>query len=255
MALTLHGFMGVLAVFLASVLLASAAEKSGLSNPFVLLPAYFGTPGKLPLSTVQIAFGAVPRPIIWVFCGLIVYLVSVFIGLYARWRPAYLAYLVNSAITLVLAIVAAFMPSPGLVAGGVGATMAVLMFFLFLQLDDDFRWDERRILLRLDTGRPSGLNYLSRGDYYARRGLWALAAIHLRRAIGKLPDRIDARLALATTYVNLRRFGLARKTLADAGRMSPDNRDVERMVQFLDDAEARELAGSASSQRTTEKPK
>ncbi len=108
------------------------------------------------------------------------------------------------------------------------------MFLLLLQLEDDFFFDEKRILLRVDRSAKKGLDFLACGRRYARRNMWAMAVIHLRRAVAWLPDWIDCHLELAAAYIGLKRYDLAAKALAEARRISPDDPQVEELTALLD---------------------
>jgi cytochrome c-type biogenesis protein CcmH/NrfG len=63
--------------------------------------------------------------------------------------------------------------------------------------------------------------------------MWAMAAIHLRRAVSWLPEGIDGHLELAAAYIGLKRYDLA-KALAEARRISPDDPQVEELTALLD---------------------
>ena len=64
--------------------------------------------------------------------------------------------------------------------------------------------------------------------------MWALAAIHFRRAIDALTDDFEARLRLAAMYGHLRRHQAARRHLDVAAQGRPDDarvRDLEAWLQ------------------------
>jgi tetratricopeptide (TPR) repeat protein len=122
----------------------------------------------------------------------------------------------------------------GLICSGGGVILALLMFLLLFQLEDDFFFDEKRILLRVDRSAKKGIDFLASGRRYARRKIWAMAVIHLRRAVAWLPDWIDGHLELAMAYIHLRRYDLAAKALAEARRISPDDPGVEELTTLLE---------------------
>ena len=64
--------------------------------------------------------------------------------------------------------------------------------------------------------------------------MWAMAVVHLRRAVSWLPEWIDGRLELAVAYIHLKRYHLTAKVLAEARRMSPDDFRVEELTTLLD---------------------
>jgi tetratricopeptide (TPR) repeat protein len=181
------------------------------------------------------------------FAALLIFLFSlaVLIALYLRWKPAYYLFLINAALGLFWAIaniILSFSPTPdlallggGFVCGGVSVLIAAARLWMVFQMQDDFAFDRRRILLRLDTDVTSVPMILARGHEYASRKMWALAAIHMRRAVGSTPDRMDGRIALTLTYLRLKRYDLATQALAEAKRISPDDPHVKELQTLLDD--------------------
>ena len=159
----------------------------------------------------------------------------VLVGLYLRWKPIFFLFLISALLTLVLAGAGMLLgQGVGLICSGGGVILALLMFLLLLQLEDDFFFDEKRILLRVDRSAKKGLDFLASGRRYMRRNMWAMAAIHLRRAVAWLPDWIDGHLELAVAYIYLKRYELAAKALAEARRISPDDPQVEKLTALLD---------------------
>ena len=118
---------------------------------------------------------------------------------------------------------AAFGPRVGGMCSGGGLILGLLMFFLILQLEDDFFFDKKRLLLRPDRDATNGPALLSSGRYYAKRKMWAMAAIHLKRATGHMPHQIDPYLALAVAHINLRSYDLASSDMEEAGSINPND--------------------------------
>ena len=184
--------------------------------------------------------------------GVLMFLFSltVLVGLFLRWKPIYYLYLANAVLVLFLTIANALQyvlsadPSAGLLGGGglfctgLNVLAALAGVGLVFQLQDDFPFEQRRILLRLDPGVVSGPIILARGHEYARRKMWALAALHMRRATARMPDRIDGRASLALTYLRLKRYDLAARTLADARRIDPDDPDIAEVQGLVDEMRA-----------------
>jgi tetratricopeptide (TPR) repeat protein len=106
-------------------------------------------------------------------------------------------------------------------------------FALITQLGGDFEWDRRRILLRLDRGLKSSVEYLTRADFYNRQKMWALAVIHVRAALGLLPDRLDCHMALAVAYIRLKRYELASRALAQAKGISPGEPRIAQLEALV----------------------
>ena len=212
-----------------------AAYKVGVENPLKLVPVYVGLSGSVPPKVASAVLEAVPR--LYVLGPALYFLFSlgVLVGLYLRWKPIFFLFVISALLTLVLAGAGMLLGQDvGLICGGGGLILALLMFLLLLQLEDDFFFDEKRILLRVDRSAKKGLDFLACGRRYARRNMWAMAAIHLRRAVAWLPDWIDGHLELAAAYIGLKRYDLAAKALAEAKRISPDDPRVEELTALLD---------------------
>jgi len=217
------------------LMLVYAAHEAGIENPLTLVPIYFGLPGSVPPKLANAALEAVPRLYVLPFAFYLPFALMVLIGLYLRWKPIFFLFLVSALLALALGGAGMLLTQGwGLVCSGSGLILALLMFLLLLQLEDDFFLDEKRTLLRVDRSAKKGLDFLASGRRYARRQMWAMAAIHLRRAVAWLPDWIDAHLELAVAYIGLKRYDLATKALAEARRTSPDDPRVEELTALLD---------------------
>jgi tetratricopeptide (TPR) repeat protein len=128
----------------------------------------------------------------------------------------------------------------GIICGGGGLLLGLFLILLVLKLEDDFFFDQKRLLLRLDRDATNGPALLISGRRYAKRGMWAMAAIHLRRATGALPHQIDPYLALAVAHLKLRRYDLAASDLEAARRISPNDPQVERLTAVFNNRRATE---------------
>ncbi len=244
-ALTLQAASVIWPAFIILVVLFYASYQAGLDNFFRLIPVYLGLPGDVPPETSSAAFQVIPRLYILPFITFILFALAVFVGLFLRWKLVFYLFLTSALLTLVLAIVGMALglglPSEGLIlnprvgvmCSGGGIILALLMFLLVLQIEDDFFFDETRLLLRPDRDATNGPALLTSGQRYAKRNMWALAAIHLRRATSQMPHVVDPHLALAVAYLNLRRYDLAESALQEARRINPDEPQVERLEMML----------------------
>ena len=217
------------------LMLVYAAQEVGIDNPFALVPVYVGLSGNVPPKVASAALKAVPRLYVLPFAFYLPFALMVLIGLYLRWKPIFYLFVISALLTLVLGG-AGMLLGQGvvLICSGSGVILALLMFLLLLQLEDDFFFDEKRLLLRVDRSVKKGLDFLASGRRYMRRKMWAMAVIHLRRAVSWLPEWIDGHLELAAAYIGLKRYDLATKALAEARRISPDDPQVEELTDLLD---------------------
>ena len=217
------------------LMLVYAGQEVGIDNPFALVPVYLGLSGNVPPKVASAALEAMPRLYVLPFAFYLPFALMVLIGLYLRWKPIFYLFLISALLTLVLGG-AGMLVGQGvvLICSGSGVILALLMFLLLLQLEDDFFFDEKRMLLRVDRSAKKGLDFLASGRRYMRRKMWAMAVIHLRRAVSWLPEGIDGHLELAAAYIGLKRYDLAAKALAEARRISPDDPQVEELTALLD---------------------
>lgn len=244
-ALTLQFASAIWPATIPVLMLIYAAYQVGIDNPLRLVPVYLGLSSDVPPEFADAALEIVSPLYVLPFLVFILFSLTVLTGLYLRWKAIFYLFLVSPLLMLGFAVAGlaiglgsagegiAFNRRVGLMCGGGGVILALLMFLLVLQIEDDFFFDEERLLLRRDRDATNGPALLSSGQRYARRNMWALAAIHLRRAVGLMPHQIDGHLALAVAYLNLRRYDLAASALVEARRISPDDPQIERLTSVL----------------------
>ncbi len=176
-------------------------------------------------------------------------------GLYLRWRWVYYVYLVTSILNMAIAVLlfllglvaASLLPSTlsslankqmvdfvmrfylviigGLIVG------TLLWFLLILAIKADFDGKKVRLLLDVDPHTRTSNALLLRGRDLLKQKIWALAALHLARALQ--PDQVDGRAALALACVKFRRYDLAEAVLVEAQRISPQNTDLAEIQELL----------------------
>lgn len=228
----------------ALLMLMFAAYQAGLDNFFRLVPVYLGLPGDVPPKMAAAALEWLPRLYVLPFFVFSSLSLAVLVGLYVRWKPIFYLFLVSAVLISIFAFagiaVALGLPREGMVRAGLacsggGVILALLMFLLLLQIQDDFFFDEKRLLLRPDRDATNGPALLNSGQRYARRNMWALAAIHLRRAVSQIPHEhaLDCHLALSMAYLNLKRYELAASALEEARNISSDDPRVQHLSSVL----------------------
>lgn len=224
----------ILLSILPLILLFVVAQRLAIFNFFSLLPPYLGLPSDLSPNVVASAFEILPKGFFYVSCLPALLTLFYTIALYMRWRPVFYMMLVSAILGLAGSIASlAFVPSfvGSLFAGVIGILLSLGTLVLVIKLETDFRKTRRRLYLNVDNDVKEGVGFLLRGKQYARKGMWALAAIHFRRAIGLMPYQEGAYLATAVACANLDDYALARAVLEDALDNDPDN---SRLNQALD---------------------
>jgi hypothetical protein len=237
----------------ALLMLMFAAYQAGLDNFFRLVPVYLGLANDVPPEMAAAALEWLPRLYVLPFFVFSSLSLAVLVGLYVRWRPIFYLFLVSAVLTSVIAFAGiAVVPGlaregmirAGLACSGGGVILALLMFLLLLQIQDDFFFDEKRLLLRPDRDATNGPALLNSGQRYARRNMWALAAIHLRRAVSQISHEhaLDCHLMLSMAYLNLNRYTLAASTLEEARRIEPGDPRIQHLSDVLTSRQPADLS-------------
>jgi tetratricopeptide (TPR) repeat protein len=253
-ALTLQAASTIWPTLIPLLMLFYAAHEAGIDNFFRLVPLYLGLPGQVPPEAAEAALATVPRLFVLPFALYLLFSLTVFVGLYVRWKPIFFLFAVNALLTLGSALGAMVIglglppeamilsPTTGILCSGGGLIWALFMFLLVLRIEDDFFFNEARLLLRRDRDATNGPTLLESGRRYARRRMWAMAALHLSRAAGLMPQRIETHLSLSAAYLNLKRYDLAAGALDEARRIDPD----DPQVRYLESLLAERRSGEAS---------
>lgn len=89
----------------------------------------------------------------------------------------------------------------------------------------------RRVVL--GRGLVSGPQMNQQAESYARQGMWALAALHWRRAIGKEPRNLAYYKGLGRAQVALKQYAQAVKTFRSGLELAPDDREFQRLIESV----------------------
>jgi len=246
MALTLQSASTIWPTTLLLLMLTYAAYQAGIDSFHRLVPLYLGLPSEIPPVVADEVLEAVPRAYVWPLALFSLFSLMVLVGLYLRWKPVFYLFLMGTLLLFGLATLGmAFglsLPSEGIVinqkvgalCGAGGLVVALLLFLLVLRIADDFGFDERRLLLRPDRDATNnGPALLSSGRSYARRQMWAMVVIHLRRAVAMMPHAIEPHMGLGVAYLKLKRYDLAARALAEARQIDPGHPQVEQLTTML----------------------
>jgi hypothetical protein len=203
-------------VSLGTAYFALAVKLNGIPSPVPFLPLYFGQPVEQPPELIQAVLTVLPPWAFWGIIGIVFYSFVLMALLYVRVPYGHFIYLVNSGMMLVLGIFGAIFFH----------ILWVLLVFLglgqllvTLNLWNDFTFKEGRLGLRIDRGAKNHRSLFISGRKYSMLGMWGLAVIHLRRAIGREPNIATYHLALAVAYMNIKRFQLADQALSKAEQL------------------------------------
>lgn len=210
-----------------------------------MLRLYLGLRG-VPDQVVGAALAVLPRQPILILGGLFLLSLVVLVGIYLRWRGAFYLFLVNGAGLAITGLLTTLTLWPAVSLGNatldsiariamLAMDLAILgvVLGLALEMRDDFFFEQERIVYRLAPQAVEGIDFLAHGQRCAQEGMWALAAIHFRRAIDALSDDFEAELKLAATYSRLGRRGPAQHYLERARRSRPDDPRVSELERWL----------------------
>ncbi len=207
-----------------------------------LFNVYFGSAGNIPPETARAALAYLPRGVfflLWIPAGIST---AYTVALYLRWPPIFYLMLISAVLNLLTSVISAVLNvNNGLlaiVAGGVGIIVSILTFMLVLRLEDDFKQDTVRVLLKVDEGIKDGFGYLLRGRLYAGQKMWARAALHYRRAAALLPYQTDGHIAAATACIKLKNHQLATYILQEAQRINPEDAQVKELLALISERKA-----------------
>lgn len=253
MALILQVACAVLLVIGLFFLLTYLVVQVDLQDPVALARLYFGADDAVPAGVAAAAFDLVPPWSVLVLAGMLLLTLVVLVGLYLRWEPVFYLFLVNGVGVIGCGmLITTLLWDAGVSSGRelslavraalvvVDLSLALAVFGLVLQMRGDFFQERTRLRFRLDRDVLEGRALLVRGRDYGRRGMWGLAALHLRRAAMFEPDEIDVHLALAVAYVNLKRYEQAEAALSEARRVDPAAPQLAELAALLDDVRVRE---------------
>jgi len=201
-----------------------------LETPEQLLWLYLGWP-TLPPDVAEAITRRVPVMDFWLFVISLTVQMGLIALLYRRWRPLYWIGVVVAAISLVVALIQT-LTDPGPLTL-LSLLISIVLILVLLRIEEDFIVEYERILCAPDKSLRTHSAFYARGREYARQKMWALAAVHFRRAIGGAPGIVAYHLALATAYISLNRLERARSVLRGAERLEPENPKVRELADLI----------------------
>jgi tetratricopeptide (TPR) repeat protein len=91
----------------------------------------------------------------------------------------------------------------------------------------------RRLRVVPDRGLNSAMLFHRRAGQYARRGLWALAALHWQRAIVHNPREPMYYKALGRAQARLGRYASAVRSFRSGAELAPEDREFARLIEAV----------------------
>jgi tetratricopeptide (TPR) repeat protein len=222
--------VGRVYLFILQSLLALGPVAAKIETLEQLLWLYLGQP-TLPPDVAEAVIRRVPAVDFWSFVASVMAQAGLIALLYLRWRPLYWIGVAVASINLVYSLIQTLTVASPLTL--LSLCIAVVLILVLLRIEEDFIVEHDRILCAPDKSVRTHSAFYARGRAYARQKMWALAAIHFRRAIGNAPGVVAYQLALATAYIHLNRLERAQSVLRGAERLAPDHPDVRELADLL----------------------
>ena len=203
-----------------------------------LFNVYLGLSSAVSPEMTTAAFARMPRATFFASWVPAAIAATLTMALALRWPVMYYLMLINAVASLLASIAGiALFASQGtlpMLAGSAGVIIAVLSLIFVVNLEDDFKKDKIRLLLRVDEGIKEGIAYLIRGRQYADQKLWARAAVHYRRAAALLSYQTDGHIAAATALIKLKDYELAGHILKNAQAINVEDTQIAELIALLE---------------------
>jgi len=221
------------------------ARSFDIADSTKLLPLYLGLAHDLAPAVAAQILSYLPRLTFFIAAGVVIFSFSALALLLLRHRFA-LAFLWGY-----LAVVIAFSSGElvfyhsvlSIIAASAGIAVPLGLGIWSLQVQNDLAYDNVRLLLQLDKGLKTATDFLLRGRAYAKDKMWALSAIHLRRAAAMMPAEPTVFITLAVVCIHLNEYVMAESALATARSIDATLPAIEELSNLL--AERRMAAKAA----------
>lgn len=159
------------------------------------------------------------------------------VALFVRWTPVWYWYLIANILGLGVTSIRMFASGEGFVATLIAEALLLVIygvvFLLVFAMRVDFVKSRVRILLKLDAGISDGEDYLDRGEDYARKGMWALAAVHFLQATDILNKDPESYRVTIVAGLKLRDGMLARYALERFKVLAPDTPKLAELTTLV----------------------
>jgi len=224
-------------------LLKMAALQGQVISFSQLAGVYMGFPTASPVTLGPVT-QTLPPLLFWLMVGVIAIQLLEIVLVHVRWQPMYW-FLVGMAVLSLVGSFAAMALAPNLITV-IGTGLSFLPILFLLRIAEDFMMKHDRIWCVPDKSLKGHNAFYQRGRECARKEMWALAAIHFRRAAASAPGTLVYHMALAAAYVGLNRYERAEYALREAKRLEPENSQVRELSDLI----ARKLEAKTLDART-----
>lgn len=159
------------------------------------------------------------------------------VGLVLRRTLAHTGGVALLAVHLVLGVVLFVLGFFGYLMAIFRALFTVMLTIFMFNTVEDFAKEERWERLEPDRHLSNDADYYSRGRVYEKRGMWAKALLHWRRAAAMNPNRDTYFAAMARAYAQLGRYEQALAQVDAALRVSRRPEEWHALRQVILEAQ------------------
>ncbi len=179
--------------------------------------------------------------------GLAIASVLVAVGLFLRRPTAHILGLVVVSLQLLLSVALFILGYLGYVTAALQTLYTVVLTIFMFNTIDDFSQEERRERLQFDHRLVNDADFFTRGRAFEKRGMWAKALLHWKRAATINPRRDTYFAAAARAYAQLGRYDEAISEVDSAMRVSRTPEVWRSLRDVIVQAERNANASSGSS--------
>jgi tetratricopeptide (TPR) repeat protein len=244
----LHAYWIVLAcVNVADAVIIGYVWKYGQDIPGVLkgyLPYIVGpvVTGSTTIDTFIDTDGVI-QVVRYLLLALTVLAALVALGLFLRRPKAHVAGIALIGLHLIFGVALFMLGFLGSITAVFRGLLTVMLTIFMFNTVEDFAQEEQRERLVPDRRAVNDTDFYVRGREYEKRGMWAKALLHWRRAAAINPARDTYYAAMARAYTHLGRYADALREVDEAMHVGRDPEEWRPLRELVLEAQRRPAPG------------
>jgi tetratricopeptide (TPR) repeat protein len=161
-------------------------------------------------------------------------------GLRLRWSVIF--YFALAVLVLDIALNAFLLANNymGVAMGAVNIVFALALLSLIGAAYQEFSVVWQRLLNRPDADQRTAAGFFQRGREYSKLGMWGLAVAQWRKSVGLAPKEGVYYKELGLAYARLKRYARSLRTLEEAARQAPKDRELPEIIELVRQQMARD---------------
>ncbi len=238
--LLMFGIYAALSLFtLAGPLMAlSVGGRAGVRSMFQLIADFPG--GEWILGPFLDWPEGLARVLAMVAGGRLAVLVAALAGLRLRWAVFFYFSLAVLVLDIALNVFLLANNYMGLATGAINVVFALAVLSLIGAAYQEFSVVWQRLLNRPDADQRTAAGFYQRGREYSKLGMWGLAVAQWRKSVGLAPKEGVYYKELGLAYARLKRYARSLRTLEEAARQAPKDRELPEIIELVRQQMARE---------------